>query len=249
MASVAALTMLKRVLVVSLAILFLLPLGHATDGNFTSPPWVFNAHSSGGCPGGTNCPTIVNGNLNTTMIDTQTCNYCSGEPFNSNVYQGNMDWCNCIPSTLSYTVYSIVGTFNRLSYSSSTHDYTLETSFHFYMPTAVNGTQVCNNQVVHITNAHWMDIEIFYSGRTGTQYIGCSGTSPANINWRQVINQTLPGQNFHLSGFDIIGSYQNALYYQGLPSTTVGYLSGVEIGVEGFGLSDLSVIWYDYGLG
>jgi len=234
--------MLKGLLVLSLLAIFsilLAPFVQATSGNFATPPWILQAHAQS-CPTGSNCPRILNGNLNTTMQNTAS-SYTG--TYNSNVYQGNEDWCNCVPSKLSYTVYSIVGTFTKLSYSSSTHDYTVETTFYFYMPTAVSGT----NCGATVNGIHWMDIEIFYSGRTGTQYIGCSSSN--SINWRQVINQTLPGQNFHQSSYDIIGAYQNALYYQGLPSTTVGYLSGVEIGVEGFGISNLSVIWYDYGLG
>jgi len=225
-----------------LAIL-LLPTAHASTASWSSYTWNLNAHAQT-CPGGTNCPTVTNGVLNTTMQNT--AGSFTGT-YNSNVYMGNEDWCGCTPTRLPYADFSVNGTFKTLAYSGSLHDYTLETSFYYYLPNPVNGTQICNEQTIHVNMTHWMDIEIFYSGRSGNGYIGCS--SAGTINYREVISQTLVNQNFRLDHFSIPGVFSRALLIQQLPSTTGGRLAGVEIGVEGFGVSKLSALWYTVLLG
>ncbi|HVH15538.1 MAG TPA: hypothetical protein VNA15_07460 [Candidatus Angelobacter sp.] len=205
------------------------------SGNFSSPPWHLNAH------GGGILPIITNGVLTTTTNNPLVTNYTG--TYNSNVYIGSEDWCACIPTPLDYTTFSINGIFTNLAVNKTNSDFTIETTFYYYLPSAVNGTN-CGSSV---TGSHWLDIEIFYSryntGRylSPQSYIGC-GSSP-DITYREVENTTTPGQSFQIRNFSITSVYQRALALQRLPSTTRGVLSGIEIGTEGYGIT-VSAEWF-----
>ncbi len=215
---------------------YLSPLSVQDKGNFSSPPWHLNAHDGGPLP------TILNGVLNTTTINPTATNYTG--TYNSNVYIGKEDWCSCVPVPLDYTWFSISGAFTSLSLSQTNPDFAIETTFYYYLPSSVNGTN-CGNTV---TDTHWLDIEIFYSRYSSGEYlapqsyIGCS--LAGDVNYREVENTTLPGQAFQLQNFSIPGVYQRALSELHLPIGTSGFLSGIEIGTEGYGLSALSAEWF-----
>ena len=213
--------------------LLLIPAVYASTITWSSYTWNLNAHSQT-CPGGTNCPTVRNGILDTSMANTAV-SYTG--TYSSNIYQGQEDWCNCVPPILYHHFFSVSGQFISLSYSSTSNDYTVETSFYVYLTIPVSGT----NCGANVPSTNWLDIEIFYSGRSGTPYIGCS--SAGTINYREVINQTGQGDTFRLRDFAINELVTRALIKQGLATTTQNYLSGVEIGVEGFGISNLGVVW------
>ncbi|HVH16107.1 MAG TPA: putative Ig domain-containing protein [Candidatus Angelobacter sp.] len=202
-------------------------------GNFGSPPWTLNAHAGG------LLPTITGGVLDTTTVNPSSTSYVG--TYDSNVFIGSEDWCGCVPRPLNYTTFSINGTFTGLSVSNpSNHDYTIENSFYFYLPSGVSGTN-CGSSV---TNAHWLDVEVFYSGRPSSpsSYIGCA--SAGDINYREVENSLQPGQSFQLNGFSITGVYQRALSMQALPTNTNGYLASIEVGTEGYGINYVTADWY-----
>ena len=184
-------------------------------------------------------PTITAGVLNTTTVNPSSSSYTG--TYDSNGFIGSEDWCGCVPTPLNYTTFSINGTFKGLSVSNpSSHDFTIENSFYFYLPSGVSGTN-CGSSV---TSAHWLDVEIFYSGRPASpsSYIGCA--SAGDINYREVENTTTPGGYLQLRGFSISGVYQRALSMQGLSSNTNGYLASIEIGTEGYGINYVTADWY-----
>ena len=228
-----------RFLGILIGCLLLIPIVQASTVTWSGYTWNLNAHAQS-CPGGGNCPTVHDGLLDTNMANPNFFSYDgSTNPFNSNVYLGQEDWCGCTPTGLSYNLFSIHGKFVTLTYSSSTHNYDIETTFYMYLNNSVSGT----NCGANVPSTHWLDIEIFYAGRSGTGYIGCS--SDGTINYREVENQTGLGELYNLNRLSITALYQRALQMQQLPPNTPGYLSGVEIGVEAFGVYGLRAVFYN----
>ncbi len=177
--------------------------------------------------------------------------------YNSNVYQGYPDWycgnqpCAQPPSFLpAQNFLNITGIFQAYSlYAPSNSEVKLETTFYYWLPTAITGSNECYSNVT----THWFDLEIFFAkvyngveASIGTSYKGCG--SPTTLTWRLVEQTGYPGGSFQTTDWYIDGAFTQAMSAYGYGQGTVHNLSAVEVGVEAYGTSILSATWSDIGI-
>ncbi len=145
---------------------------------------------------------------------------------------------------------NITGYFRSYTlYTPSNSEVKLETTFYYWLPTAITGSNEC---VSNLTT-HWFDLEIFYAkiynsveSTAGTSYKGCG--SSTTLTWRIVLQATFANTQFNLYDWNIEAAIGQALTAYGYPTSTTHNLSAVEVGVEAYATSLLSATWSDIGI-